>query len=114
MTTTPPNHALPDLRSFLPSVVRTVVPLAVGYITGWPIAGALGLEEAEITPLVTVIIVAVYYIVVRLIETYVLPKAGWLLGWGSAPVYVPPADAGVADTPAGDVARVLRKSGPVG
>lgn len=84
---------LPDLRSFLPSVLRTLVPLAIGYFLAWPAAKAFGLTEDQITSLITIVITGIYYLVVRLLEQFVLPQFGWLLGYASAPLYVAPADA---------------------
>jgi hypothetical protein len=112
MTTPSVRFTLPDLRSFLPSVVRTVVPLLVGYFTAWPVAGLLGLREDQITSLITIVVTGLYYLLVRLAEQYVLPQAGWLLGYASAPVYVPPAEAGITPSPAGDVVRVVEANRP--
>lgn len=101
----------PDLRSFLPSVLRTGTPLAVAYLLGFPVVRALGLDEEHVTTLVTVILSGVYWVAVRVLETYVLPQFGWLLGWAAAPVYVTPGEAGKASTPVGDVARVVSARG---
>jgi len=102
----------PDLRSFLPSVLRTFVPLVVGYFTAWPVAGWFGLQDDQVTALVTIIVTAVYYLAVRVVETYVYPNAGWLLGWAGRPVYPLPADSGATAGPKGDVARVVKRSLP--
>lgn len=98
-----------DLRSFLPSVLRTFVPLIVGYFAAWPVAGLLGLREDQITALVTVVVTALYYALVRVLETYVEPNFGWLLGWAGRPVYPLPVDAGASGGAVGDVARVLKR-----
>jgi hypothetical protein len=102
---------LPDLRSFAPSVVRSVVPLIVGYLLAWPVAGVLGLQDDQVTSLVTVAVTFAYYLVVRVLETYALPQIGWLLGYASAPVYVAPTAAGATGTPALDVVKVVREAG---
>lgn len=78
---------MPDLRTFLPSVIRTVVPLVVGYFLAWPVAGWFGLQDDQVTSLVTVVVTALYYALVRLAEIYVLPQIGWFLGWAAAPTY---------------------------
>lgn len=107
----------PDLRSFLPSVLRTVVPLIVGYFAAWPVAGWFGLQDDQVTALVTVAVTAVYYLLVRLAETYVEPNIGWLLGWAGRPVYPLPVDAGRGKDAAADVASVVirsRKRGDAG
>jgi hypothetical protein len=108
MSNTPVRFTLPDLRSFAPSLVRTVTPLVVGYFTAFPIAKAVGLDEQHVTAAVTVVVTFVYYLLVRVLEQYVLPQAGWLLGYASAPVYVPPADAGVTKSAVADVVAVVK------
>jgi hypothetical protein len=109
MTNSGIRFTLPDLRSFAPSLVRTVTPLIVGYFTAFPIAKAVGLDAEHVTAAVTVVVTFLYYLLVRVLEQYVLPQAGWLLGYASAPVYVPPADAGATKSAAGDVALVIRE-----
>jgi hypothetical protein len=101
---------VPELKSFAPSVVRTVVPLLVGYFSAWPIAGALGLQDDQITSVVTVVVTGLYYLLVRLAETYVMPQLGWLLLWASPPVYVDPVDVRADTTAAEDVVRVVRRA----
>lgn len=100
---------LPDLRSFLPSVLRTVVPLLVGYFAAWPVAGWFGLQDDQVTSLVTLLVTAVYYLAVRLAEQYVEPNIGWLLGWAGRPVYPLPVDAGRGGSAVGDVTAVVGK-----
>ena len=78
--------------SVLPSILRTLVPLAVGYLLAWPAARWLGLTEEQVTSLITVVITAAYYLAVRALEQ-LAPQFGWLLGYASPPRYVP---AGVA------------------
>lgn len=76
--------------SLLPSILRTLVPLAVGYFLAWPVAKWLGLTEDQITSLITAVITAAYYLLVRGLEQ-IAPQFGWLLGYASKPVYAPPA-----------------------
>jgi hypothetical protein len=80
-----------ELRSFLPSVLRTLVPLGVGYFLAWPVAGWLNLTDDQVTSLVTIVISALYYLVVRLVELALpqFPAIGVLLGYPSSPNYVP-------------------------
>jgi hypothetical protein len=99
----------PDLRSFLPSVLRTVVPLVVGYFAAWPVAGWFNLQDDQVTSLVTILVTAAYYLLVRLAETYVEPNIGWLLGWAGRPVYPLPADVSAGRDASGDVARVVKR-----
>lgn len=101
------RRLVPDLKSFAPSVVRSLTPIVVAYLAGFPVAKLLGLDDDHVTALVTSVLYAAYYLGVRLIEQYVWPRAGWLLGWASAPVYVPVAASGVTPTPATDVVKVV-------
>jgi len=103
------TFTLPDLRSFTPSIVRTLVPLLVGYFSAWPVANALGLDGENITSLVTVLTTFVYYLLVRVLELHVLPAAGWLLGYASPPVYVAPS-AVTSQSPARDVVGVVEEN----
>lgn len=107
----PPARLVPDLRSFAPSVVRTLTPLLISYFSAWPVANLLGLDDDRVTSLVTAGLFAVYYLGVRLVEQYVYPRAGWLLGFPSAPVYVAPTESGATQSPAADVVRVVREAG---
>jgi len=75
--------------SVLPSILRTGVPLLVGYFLAWPAARWFGLTEEQVTSLITIVISALYYLTVRLLEQ-VAPRFGWLLGYASKPVYVAP------------------------
>lgn len=74
-------------KSLLPSVLRTLVPLTVGYFTAFPLLRVLGLSDDQVTSLATVLISAGYWAAVRLAEQYVTPQLGWLIGYASAPVY---------------------------
>jgi hypothetical protein len=76
--------------SLLPSVLRTVVPLLVGYFGALPVVKALGLTDDQMVGLFTVLVAGLYWLVVRVAEK-ALPQAGWLLGYASPPVYAPPA-----------------------
>jgi hypothetical protein len=80
--------------SVLPSILRTGVPLLVGYFLAWPAARAFGLTEDQVTSLITIVITALYYLAVRLLEQ-VRPQFGWLLGYASVPKYVPASAQGV-------------------
>lgn len=83
ITVTPP-------ASLLPSILRTLVPLLVGYFAALPIVRVLGLSNDQMVGLFTALVSAVYWLVVRLLEK-VAPQFGWLLGYASPPVYAPPA-----------------------
>lgn len=82
--------------AFWASVVRTVVPWLVGTVAGW--VSALGLTaDKELEPTLTAALTlglslgfaAVYYVGARLLELYVTPRFGWLLGLAKRPVYEP-------------------------
>lgn len=70
----------------LASIIRTVVPLVVGWLAGLPIAQRIGITSTDITAAVTAVTGAVWYVAVRLLETYG-PQWGWLLGYAQAPTY---------------------------
>lgn len=68
----------------LTSIVRTLVPLIVGALTTWA-ATHLGVDlpTGALEEVVTVLVAAVYYTVVRLLEEHVSPVFGRvLLGLG--------------------------------
>lgn len=70
------------------SIVRTVVPIIVGAVLGFFASANLPLDpdvEGLLTTVVTLLLTTAYYVAVRLFETYVSPKIGWLLGWAKSP-----------------------------
>lgn len=70
------------------SIIRTIVPVIVGTILSWlltlgiPVDGEL---RTALAAALTLSLTAIYYVVVRLLETYVTPKLGWLLGLAKSP-----------------------------
>ena len=72
------------------SVVRTVVPIVVGWLLSLGVVSAAGVTEADltlaVTGLLTVVGQVIYYVVLRLVERH-LPGAGWLLGRAVQPSY---------------------------
>lgn len=72
------------------SIVRTVVPMVVGWLLSLGVVRAAGVTEADltlaVTGLLTVVGQVVYYVVLRAVERY-LPSAGWLLGRAQQPNY---------------------------
>ena len=72
------------------SLIRTIVPLLVGSLVAWLATRDIDVDQALILPAADAIITAVYYGVVRFVETKVA-KAGWLLGVPGAPSYAPVA-----------------------
>ncbi|WP_417364096.1 hypothetical protein [Glutamicibacter arilaitensis] len=70
------------------SIVRTVVPIVVGSVLGWFASANLPLDpefEGALTALITLLLTMAYYVAVRLFETYISPKIGWLLGYAKSP-----------------------------
>jgi hypothetical protein len=70
------------------SIVRTIVPIVVGSVIAWLVRLGITLDkefETLLTALLTGGLTAIYYVAVRLLETYVTPKFGWLLGFAKAP-----------------------------
>ena len=76
------------MSDFLTSLIRTWVPILVGYLV------SLGLLPASLsdsaTAAFTALVIGVYYALVRVLETR-WPAFGWLLGSPKKPTYVPPA-----------------------
>lgn len=95
------------VREQLASLIRTYVPIGVGFVLAF-----LGRKfdvvlddasSAALTSGVAALVAAVYYGVVRLLETR-WKAVGWLLGLATAPTYEPPA-APVTE-PESDVPRL--------
>lgn len=84
-----------------PSIVRTVVPLLVGWLISLPVTAALGLDETTVTGLVTVALSALYYVAVRSLERR-WPGVGVLLGSARQPTYVPLPEAKAEPQPEGN------------
>lgn len=76
-------------RELAPSVVRTVTPYVVGAIV--TLLGKLGFDWSP-TPeelvLVTGVVSALYYGLVRILETRGSQAWGWLLGVPKPPIYI--------------------------
>jgi hypothetical protein len=70
----------------LPSILRTVVPLIVGWVLAQPVVAGLGVTEADATTAATAVVTGLYYVAVRLLEQ-LHPRFGWLLGLPVAPTY---------------------------
>jgi hypothetical protein len=70
------------------SIVRTLVPIVVGSVVGALVSLGINLDpefEVALTTLLTAAFSLIYYVAVRLLETFVTPKLGWLLGLAKAP-----------------------------
>jgi len=78
------------VTTFWTSLVRTLTPMVVGWIVTMLTGIGLAVDEefrGSIEGLVTVAFGVVWYVAIRLLETYVTPKFGWLLGIAKAPDY---------------------------
>lgn len=75
----------------LTSLIRTLVPIIVGFLLSLPIATKLGVSSDEATQFITAVVTAAYYVIVRALEHYGNPNFGWLLGAAKAPTYPPAA-----------------------
>lgn len=72
-----------DIRD---SVIRTFVPLLVGWLLAMAARYGFDIDRATLTTVVQAAITFLYYTVVRVLET-LRPKAGVLLGVPRAPTY---------------------------
>lgn len=82
------------MKDFYTSLVRSIVPAVVAAVADFFAHWGLNIDSNGLGGLETSLFAmfyAVYYIVIRLFETHVHPKLGWLLGYPAAPKYV---DAG--------------------
>lgn len=78
------------MRALWDSIVRTFTPIIVGAVVGWFTTQGIALDdgfEAALVIVITSVTSGIYYIAVRLVETYVSPKFGWLLGLAKTPEY---------------------------
>ena len=74
------------------SIVRTVVPIAVGAVVAGFAKVGIDLDEdpdtvVALTGVGTVVVSTAYYALVRVLEEKVAPGWGWLLGYANAPQY---------------------------
>jgi hypothetical protein len=75
-----PVDSTSDLET---SLVRTLIPVIVGAVAGW--LAHHGIHEPLV--LITSVITYAYYLIARILEHYLSPKFGWLLGAAKAPAY---------------------------
>jgi hypothetical protein len=88
-----------NLSAYLTSLARTVVPTAWGALISWAVYAGILAPELQVqaqafASVLVAVVISLYYLVVRLLET----QAWWpawlsavLLGAPSVPVYVPAA-----------------------
>ena len=84
------------MSDYLISLIRTAVPIAVGTALAW-LSQTLGIvldddSSAQAATVVTALVIAVYYAVVRKLEQRWPAVGRWLLGLGATktPVYAHP------------------------
>jgi hypothetical protein len=78
------------------SIIRTFVPLLVGLLG--QVSGWLGWTPDEVAQVAGLLVAGLYYLGVRLLEQYVAPRWGWLLGLPRAPQYAQRAGTRTDDT----------------
>jgi len=61
------------------SIIRTVVPVAVGAIVGWAAKAGFNLPNEAVSTIVTIVITGAYYGGARWIEEHVSPTFGRIL-----------------------------------
>lgn len=80
------------MTDYIISQIRMYVPLSVGVVIAFLASHGMNLHisDARVEAVVTVLtglFTALYYSMVRLLEKYVSPKFGWLLGYAQSPSY---------------------------
>lgn len=78
------------MNDFAISIIRTLVPSIVGGVLGFLAARGINIDESTATALQTALtglFTALYYGLVRLLETKFSDKFGWLLGYAKKPEY---------------------------
>lgn len=78
------------MKNLFDSLVRTYVPIIVGTILGFLVSKGVEVSpdlEVALTATLTSVFSVIWYTGARLLEVYVAPKFGWLLGKASEPTY---------------------------
>lgn len=82
----------PVVNNLVTSLIRTIVPALAGWLIGWGAQRGLAIEATQLTYILNIAAMALYYGTARVLEERVRPWFGWLLGRAKQPVYVnPPA-----------------------
>jgi hypothetical protein len=82
------------LYNYLLSLVRTLSPIAAGWVLTLALRLGVQLDSATLVSLLTAGFSAVYYAVFRFAELHISPRFGWLLGYAEPPQY--PSGVGAA------------------
>lgn len=98
------NPFLEAAKAIGASLVRTIVPGIVGWAVTQLVLLGLTVDaqfESALTSGLTVGFATLWYLIVRVLEVYVAPRFGWLLGLAKAPQYIkgPPKDATANSAP---------------
>lgn len=75
------------MNPFAASLIRTLVPVAVGAVISWLALINLDIDpagQAGLSSFLTALLTGGYYLLVRLVERHV-PQVGWLLGLAKTP-----------------------------
>lgn len=75
------------MGDFGSSIIRTVVPIVVGWVIAVGLKAGLHLDANAVTSVIYPLVAGVYYTVVRFLETR-RSSFGWLLGLAKPPVYL--------------------------
>lgn len=102
-----PDPGPPVVKDVLASLIRTAVPVVVGWVIAWLATRWLDLTAYSnaINAWLVPVCIAGYYTLVRLLEAK-FPAFGWLLGLKAQPKYVTPAGQPIAPPPAEPIRRV--------
>lgn len=76
------------ILAVLTSLVRTITPVVVGAVVSFFTSRGIEVDpelQTNLTLLIALAATVLYYLTVRLLETYVTPKLGWLLGVAKSP-----------------------------
>ncbi len=79
------------MNELIISYIRTGVPILVGHVAGFLTSRGVELDPNTQLALIEALgglFTALYYALARLLEKYVSPKLGWLLGYAKMPQYV--------------------------
>jgi hypothetical protein len=77
-------------KNYLVSLIRTAVPLLVGFVTSWLATRHININQNGVHMLTLAfegLAGMVYYLVVRVLE-HVNYRFGWLLGYAKMPTYI--------------------------
>lgn len=77
------------VSDFAISLVRTLVPIIVGFVLAQAARAGLDIDESDLTNVVNAVVIGAYYSIVRFAETKV-PGFGWLIGYPIQPSYTKP------------------------